>query len=479
MDVILDNIKIAVIDNGVADELLTKTLEYKVYVDNTNHCVIDNDNMEFSGFIHGTICAWIIENNFPECLLSSVKILNNDGIGKIDKLGGALEWCYQNNIFLVNLSLGLTHFRDKAIIRDIINHYANRGMVIVAATANSGYRTYPASFSNVIGVVAGKKIEVNYELQKQKGIDLIAISNYEVEIEGNNFRLDGSNSYATPYVTAMIGNILKDDPQNDVCSVRKKILAKEELTSFLYYPDWIENAWISEQCKRSEGKYYFNEVEGELETCIPMIDTIVVNSKEELKKCYDKKKHIVYLGKEPVENMIFDRFFWSREQKIAQIISCKERTKDIDMPLIICKFSENQDAILWLSVLKSCFEKDGYNVYTMSNKIEGVLYDLEFLPEELGKESAEDYVYNFLCLQTDYSQSDAVLLGANMDFELDILESIADMVIKINDVGKLVKMQVYCGGKLRLVNTVESINQSAISALYQEILNFFTEDMDE
>lgn len=251
------------------------------------------------------------------------------------------------------------------------------------------------------------------------------------------------------------------------------------MTSFLYYPDWIENAWISEQCKRSEGKYYFNEVEGELETCIPMIDTIVVTSKEELKKCYDKKKHIVYLGKEPVENMIFDRFFWSREQKIAQIISCKERTKDIDMPLIICKFSENQDAILWLSVLKSCFEKDGYNVYTMSNKIEGVLYDLEFLPEELGKESAEDYVYNFLCLQTDYSQSDAVLLGANMDFELDILESIADMVIKINDVGKLVKMQVYCGGKLKLVNTVESINQSAISALYQEILNFFTEDMDE
>lgn len=86
-------------------------MEYRVYIDDTNCCVIDNEHMDLLGFIHGTICAMIIENNFSECMLSSVKILNDDGIGKVDKLKIALDWCYQNNIFLVNLSLGVTHFQ--------------------------------------------------------------------------------------------------------------------------------------------------------------------------------------------------------------------------------------------------------------------------------------------------------------------------------------------------------------------------------
>ena len=99
--IVLDKVKIAVIDNGVVEKVLRQPLEYRVYIDDTNCCVIDNEHMDLLGFIHGTICAMIIENNFSECMLSSVKILNDDGIGKVDKLKIALDWCYQNNIFLV------------------------------------------------------------------------------------------------------------------------------------------------------------------------------------------------------------------------------------------------------------------------------------------------------------------------------------------------------------------------------------------
>ena len=117
--IVLDKVKIAVIDNGVVEKVLRQPLEYRVYIDDTNCCVIDNEHMDLLGFIHGTICAMIIENNFSECMLSSVKILNDDGIGKVDKLKIALDWCYQNNIFLVNLSLGVTHFQDRTSIRDL------------------------------------------------------------------------------------------------------------------------------------------------------------------------------------------------------------------------------------------------------------------------------------------------------------------------------------------------------------------------
>lgn len=479
--VVLDKVKIAVIDNGIAEGLLRQPLEYKVYIDNTNCCVIDDEHTELLGFIHGTICAMIIENNFSECMLSSVKILNEDGIGKVDKLKIALDWCYQNNIFLVNLSLGMTHFRDIAVVRNVINYYANRGMIIVAASANSGYKTYPASLSNVIGVAAGKMFEVNTDLQKQKGIDFTALSDHEIKIEGNVFRLGKSNSYAAPYVTAMIGKLLKREPNHDICSIRGKLFPETEKTSFLYSPDWIETAWVSERCGQSEGEYYFKEAHGELESCISMIDTIVLKDREEVIKYYSKKKNIVYLGKEPIQNMVFDRYFWSRGQRVAQIIDCKEKVSDMDIPMIICEFDESQDAILWLRELRDCFGKDGYNVYTMSTKVECVLYDLEFLPDELCYEAAMEQVNNFLYWQTYYCQSDVILLGLNTSdcSNINILEMHADIVIKVNDANGATRIKIYCDGKMKLERIFEHINHININILYREILKLFTEDTDE
>ena len=41
--IVLDKVKIAVIDNGVVEKVLRQPLEYRVYIDDTNCCVIDND----------------------------------------------------------------------------------------------------------------------------------------------------------------------------------------------------------------------------------------------------------------------------------------------------------------------------------------------------------------------------------------------------------------------------------------------------
>lgn len=254
--IVLDKVKIAVIDNGVVEKVLRQPLEYRVYIDDTNCCVIDNEHMDLLGFIHGTICAMIIENNFSECMLSSVKILNDDGIGKVDKLKIALDWCYQNNIFLVNLSLGVTHFQDRTSIRDVINHYANRGMVIVAASANDGYKTYPASFSNVIGIAAGDVFKIDINLQKHIGVDFIVPSDHEIVLRGNPFKVGNSNSYAAPYVTAMIGKYFEKKSYSNVYTIRRELSSKED---FVYYPDWIEIAWVSKRCEQSREEYYFEE----------------------------------------------------------------------------------------------------------------------------------------------------------------------------------------------------------------------------
>ncbi|MFR2620997.1 MAG: S8 family serine peptidase [Clostridia bacterium] len=94
-------------------------------------------------FLHGTICAMIIGLNCADAELYSYKLLDNTGKGNVDDLKSAFDWCLMNNIRLVNLSFGTTHFKDKGIIRQLVNQYANKGLIIIAATANSGVYGFP------------------------------------------------------------------------------------------------------------------------------------------------------------------------------------------------------------------------------------------------------------------------------------------------------------------------------------------------
>ncbi len=472
----MNKVKIAVIDNGVDASHIGIDLKRSVYIDSAFERVSNDTTAKNHSFPHGTICAYIIKSGIRLCKLYSVKILDEKGKGLIDSLNPALEWCYKNRLMCVNLSLGTTHFRDKAALRDIVNHYANKGMVIVAASANNGHTTYPASFSNVIGVVAGETFKYDVDAQQQRGIDFTAPSNHEITIEGNRFKVGNSNSYATPYVTALIGKVLCQEPHNNICTIREKLSPEDQ---FIYSPDWIESAWVSEKCVRSKADYYFKQVKGTLEECLTEVDSIILSDAEELEKYRGTGKHIVFLGNTPVSDRFLTIHFWSREYRLKQIFNSRKRAADIDIPIIVCELSKQQDIIYWFSELKKNFAEDGYNAYTVCNKPESALYDLEYLPEELWELSCRDHIYDFLYWQTYFCQSDILLLGIDAEsvYRQDI-EKFADMVVVSDGTDDTAKVKIYCDGCLTVEENVDCLDGKALDILYQKILELFAEDSD-
>ena len=72
-----------------------------------------------------------------QCLL----IRSNYGKDIIN-LYDALDWCLKNNIFLVNLSFGTTHFKDFSEIQKTVNYFTNKGMLLICATSNDNLTTY-------------------------------------------------------------------------------------------------------------------------------------------------------------------------------------------------------------------------------------------------------------------------------------------------------------------------------------------------
>lgn len=474
----MNSVKIAVIDNGIDNTQINFDLENKVYVDSASECITDDKDISGFTFAHGTICASIIKNNTENAKLYSVRMLDENGRGLVRSLSPALEWCYQNGIRLVNLSLGTTHFHDKGIIRQIINHYAYKGMIIVAATSNSGYTTYPASFSNVISVEAGEALRFAELAQQEKGVDFSAPIKQELISEQTSFSVPQSNSYATPYVTAMIANILREKPTASLTSIREILCNSQGKSTFYYVPDWIESAWISDKYWKSEATYYFRSVAGELDACTDEIDTLVIMDKEEFQQYRYKEKHIVYLGEESIEYPLTDGYFWSKEQRIEQIMSSPKRISEIEIPIIIVKLNVEQDSILLLDTLRHRFFEGGYNAYAGSFEIASVLYDLEFFPKELCSPLTRETVLDFIYWQTFYNQSDVIVFCMDDEGYSPLVE-VADMIIKINPNEEKTVAEIFCDGQWKNNIFFTYMDQKSISSLYQRILEYLTEENDE
>lgn len=206
--------EIAVIDDGVNDGFYTNITRLSRSIEIHTDCkVIEYKNNEIE-FSHGTACAAIICKYAKEALISSVKILNERNKTTAAQLIMALEWCLKNNIGIVNLSLGSTDINEKENINSVINKAVDEGMIIVAASSNNGKITYPAAFSKVIGV---KTLRQQYAgegyLYHYKPVDGVDISAPSVHKLVNYFGEDESsscNSFAAPYITAQVYNILQE-----------------------------------------------------------------------------------------------------------------------------------------------------------------------------------------------------------------------------------------------------------------------------
>ena len=194
----MDHIDVGILDNGVNQTSIKNGLIFDVIIQDGSIYKKEDNECEREKYNHGSICAQVLESYSNNLRISSIKVLNKDGKGLVSDLNTAFDWCINKKIKIINLSLGTCNFNDKKDLRSAINHYANKGLIIISASANNGLCTYPASFANAISVCSGDVFSVNKQLQILKGIDFTAPSDHVITIEGVSFRLGKSNSYAAP-----------------------------------------------------------------------------------------------------------------------------------------------------------------------------------------------------------------------------------------------------------------------------------------
>lgn len=208
-------INIAIVDDGVNYNQLIFSNKPTYNLEVTENLKIKKRRKFFQlGLSHATICAGIINKYCSGIVINSIKVLSSENRkGNIDQLIKALYWCAENNIDIVNLSLGSVYFKDFSRIKKCINDITSRGVIIVAALNNNDKFTMPACLSHVIGVKSDKDFsnECYHFISKPwYGIDVLASGIHKLKFKSQEYITKSTNSYAAPLITSIIARFIQE-----------------------------------------------------------------------------------------------------------------------------------------------------------------------------------------------------------------------------------------------------------------------------
>ena len=200
-------IKLALIDNGIPYHMRNnrnQRIVHKSFL--ASKC--DPSEYKDDKSFHGAVCVGIITSICSDIELWDLNVTDSAGTTQITVLLEALEWCIQNKIKLIHMSLGTINYFDIKPLWIQIKRLLDADAIIVAAYHNRNIKTYPAAYPGVFGVRQDRygllgNGQILFQEQKGYNIENSIIANFSW-----NGIVNQANSYAAPVVTGHIATYL-------------------------------------------------------------------------------------------------------------------------------------------------------------------------------------------------------------------------------------------------------------------------------
>jgi len=164
----------------------------------------------------------------PEASLYAVKVLGSDGSGTYSGIAKGVEWAIDNDIDVVNMSLGGS--QGSTTLEQAMSNAYNSGVLLVAAAGNEGSFGkskrntigYPAKYSTVMAVGAvdsnldrASFSSVGSELEVMApGVNILS------SVPGDSYDSYNGTSMASPHVAGAAALILANDSSLTNADVR-------------------------------------------------------------------------------------------------------------------------------------------------------------------------------------------------------------------------------------------------------------------
>jgi len=222
-------IKLAVIDSGI-DPSHPGVGEVaggvRIQISDLGERIYSDDCTDCAG--HCTACAGIIRQKVPDVSIYSVRIFDVSLMADGRSLVAAIQWCIDNKMNVVNLSLGTTDVTFKDTLREICRKAFGANVILVAAESNDGQESYPAVFEEVLGVTGGPIYEPDgFYYRANQPVECVARGNEQPVcwLDGKRIMAAGT-SFAAPHITAIVAGLLKANPKSSIQDIRYLLITK-------------------------------------------------------------------------------------------------------------------------------------------------------------------------------------------------------------------------------------------------------------
>lgn len=210
-----DSVKVAVVDTGISTGHPDLAANLKGGASFVSYTTNYNDDNGHGSHVAGIIAA--LDNEIgvvgvgPKIDLYAVKVLDRKGSGTISGIIKGLEWCVNNNVQVVNMSLGSSIYSQA--LADAVINVNNAGIVQVAAAGNSGGEIiYPAALPEVIAVGATADSDNNLAYFSCIGpqLDLVAPGvSIKSSYKGTAYATMSGTSMASPHVAGVAALVIQ------------------------------------------------------------------------------------------------------------------------------------------------------------------------------------------------------------------------------------------------------------------------------
>ncbi len=225
-------VKVAIIDSGIDishSSIGVIAGGVNISINKDSHFIYSEEVADCAG--HGTACAGIIRKKALDAALYSVRIFDASLMADGRALIAAIQWCIDNEMNVVNLSLGTTDVMFKKSLQKMCRKAVDAGVILVAAESNDGRESYPAVFPEVIGVTGGAIYEPDgFYYRKDQRIECVARGDEQrvCWLNGKHI-MTGGNSFAAPHITGIVAHLLEQHPKCSVQDIR--LLLQEKALS--------------------------------------------------------------------------------------------------------------------------------------------------------------------------------------------------------------------------------------------------------
>lgn len=227
---------IAVLDTGVrpVSELSGRVLSGRNFTASPSNTNTD-DNHTQQGFSHGTMAASVAAargNNGAgiagacwQCRVLPVKVLDHRGEGLLSWVANGIRWAADEGADVISMSF--TSATNSATVRDAVAYARSKGSVLVAAAGNQGWSlpTYPAAYTQVVGVAGTNPDGTALHLQSNRGTWVSVAGPWEnfAQARDGSFHSYQGTSSATPVVAGALALAISRTPSVGAAELERRV----------------------------------------------------------------------------------------------------------------------------------------------------------------------------------------------------------------------------------------------------------------